>query len=251
MTQNEPFASNIPFMMTVGNHESTPGTKTNATGGPYPQEYAAFTQRFRMPKNGNPVEPNFYYSYQIGPAYFISVDGENDYSVGSAQHAWLDATMAAVDRTVHPWLFVCMHHPVLSSDSDEAPDHTPGGPRSVALEPLFLKHAVDVVFQGHQHNYERTAATFNGTVMTLPDANNTYHAPTAPIYIVQGNSGAVLDGDKWIAPTPWSLVRDGSDYSYGEMSLSTQDGFRVLEYTITGAVDKVVHDHWIVEKPVA
>lgn len=130
--------------------ESTPGTKTNATGGPYPQEYAAFTQRFRMPRNGNPVEPNFYYTYATGPAYFVSVDGENDYAAGSVQHAWLDATLAAVDRTVHPWLFAVMHHPVLSSDSDEAPDHTPGGPRSIALEPLFLKYKVDVVFQGHQ-----------------------------------------------------------------------------------------------------
>lgn len=88
--------------------------------------------------------------------------------------------------------------------------------------------------------------------MTLPTgANNTYDSPAAPIYIVQGNSGAVLDGDKWIAPTPWSLVRDGGDYGYGEMSLSTEGGSHVLTYTFTGAVDKVVHDHWRVVKPAA
>ena len=146
VTQNEPFASNIPFMMTVGNHESTPGTKTNASG-TFPQEYASFTSRFRMPHNGNPSEPNFYFSYSMGPAFFISVDGENDFSVGSAQHTWLDATLAAVDRAVYPWVFAVMHHPILSSDSNEVPDHTPGGPRSTALEPLLLKYAVDVVFQ--------------------------------------------------------------------------------------------------------
>ena len=146
--QNQPFAATAPFMMTVGNHESTPGTTTNSSGGPFPLEYAAFTARFRMPANGG--SGNYFYHYSIGPAFFVSVDGEHDISVGSAQHAWLAATLAAVDRSVHPWLFAVMHHPVLSSDSDEAPDHTPGGPRSVALEPLFLQYKVDVVFQGHQ-----------------------------------------------------------------------------------------------------
>jgi len=92
-------------------------------------------------------------------------------------------------------------------------------------------------------------------VLGLPDANNTYNAPPAPIYIVQGNSGAVLDENKWIAPQPWSLVRDGADYGYGEMSLSSSSSSsfttHILEYTFTGSIDHKLHDHWRIVKPAA
>ena len=176
------------------------------------------------------------------------MDSEHDWSVGSAQWVWIDAAMAAVNRSVTPWLFVTLHHPILSSDSDEVPDHIPGGPKSIALEPLFRKHGVDVVWQGHQHNYERTAAVFNGTVVGLPDANGIYNAPGAPIYIVAGTSGAVLDYEKWIAPTPWSLVRDGDNYGYTRLELRTTAKGRELASSFIDIEGKV-KDAWGIVKP--
>jgi hypothetical protein len=53
-------------------------------------------------------------------------------------------------------------------------------------------------------------------VVTLPDAQNVYHNPGAPVYVVQGTAGAVLDYEKWIPATNWSLVRDGDNYGFGE-----------------------------------
>jgi hypothetical protein len=58
--QNEPFSSSAPFMMTVGNHESSPGTVTNASG-TFNQTFAAFSARFRMPSNGN---ANLWFAYE-------------------------------------------------------------------------------------------------------------------------------------------------------------------------------------------
>jgi len=200
-----------------------------------------------MPANG---DANFYFSWPMGPVFFISVDSEHDLAPGSPQHAWINATLAAVDRSVHPWIVATMHHPVLSSDSDEVPDHTPGGARGAALEPLFREWGVDVVVQGHQHNYERTAAVYNGTVVGLPDAANAYHAPGAPVYIVAGTSGAVLDYEKWIAPTPWSLVRDGDNYGYSRFEFATANGNRTLTASFVG-VDGKIHDAWSIVKPVA
>lgn len=113
-----------------------------------------------------------------------------------------------------------------------------------------LRHKVDCVFQGHQHNYERTAAVYaaTGEVLTLPDANNVYTDPAAPVYIVQATAGAVLDYEKWIAPTNWSLVRDGDNYGFGMMSLNTTaDGRRLLSYTFVD-IDNKVHDTWSIVK---
>ena len=56
--QNENFSSTAPWMMTVGNHESTPGSLINASG-TFDQQFAAFSARWRMPRNGF---DNFYYS---------------------------------------------------------------------------------------------------------------------------------------------------------------------------------------------
>jgi hypothetical protein len=113
-----------------------------------------------------------------------------------------------------------------------------------------------VVFQGHQHNYERTAAVYaaTGEVVALPaGGGNVYTAPGAPVYIVQGTAGAVLDYNKWIAATNWSLVRDGDDYGFGRLTLNTSaDGStRQLFYSFVGATDHLVHDSWSIVKPAA
>lgn len=50
--QNENFTATAPFMTSVGNHESTPGNLTNVSG-TFPLEFAAFSARYRMPRNGN------------------------------------------------------------------------------------------------------------------------------------------------------------------------------------------------------
>ena len=82
--------------------------------------------------------------------------------------------------------------------------------------------------------------------MGMPDANNVYTSPPAPIYINQATAGAVIDSS-WIKPTPeWSLVR-GSTYGYGRMSLSTQGSSRTLAYEYADTKGGVV-DKWSIVK---
>ncbi len=96
---------------------------------------------------------NYYYYYDRAPFRVVALNTEEPYAQGSTQWEWLNATLAATDRTVTPWLFVSLHRPVLSADDSEAGAHVPGCPLSLALEPLVFAHAVDVVFQGHQRAY--------------------------------------------------------------------------------------------------
>lgn len=124
--QNEPFSSTMPFMMTVGNHESTPGTMTNASG-TFPQPFAAFSTRWRMPANG---VANYQFSYTWGPCQFVSINSEADLSNNSPQWLWLESQLSSADRSVTPWLFVVLHRPIISADKDESGDHVPGSPRS-------------------------------------------------------------------------------------------------------------------------
>ena len=182
-----------PSLLPFSNHESTPGKLINSSG-TFPSEFGSFTARWRMPRTpgGN---GNIWYSYTHGPAMWVAMSSEHDYSEGSPQWLFIQSQFAACNRSQYPWLFLSLHRPIYSVDNDEVPSHVPGGPLSVALEPLMRKYGVDVVFQGHEHISERSSAVFNGTTITSPDANNVYNSPGAPIYIVQGNSGADLDFD--------------------------------------------------------
>ena len=71
----------------------------------------------------------------------------------------------------------------------------------------------------HQHVYERIHPNWNGTVVSLPSGpNNTYTNPGAPLYIVAANSGAVLNGNKFITPLPsWEAAHVYDKYGFGRM----------------------------------
>jgi len=64
------------------------------------------------------------------------------------QLAWLEKELAASGSD---WKICFFHHPLYSSGEH----HGSNIELREQLEPLFVKHAVDVVFTGHEHFYER------------------------------------------------------------------------------------------------
>ncbi|SDX95716.1 Calcineurin-like phosphoesterase [Amycolatopsis xylanica] len=93
--------------------------------------------------NGKP-----YYSYNIGDFHFVALDSDPVYNGGgSDQVSWLRKDLAANSKScvIGYW-----HHPRFNSGQD-------GDQKSVApLWNEFSKAKADVVFQGHDHHYERT-----------------------------------------------------------------------------------------------
>ena len=68
--------------------------------------------------------------------------------VDKAQLEWLDKELAASGSE---WKIVFFHHPLYSSGET----HGSAEQQRALLEPLFLKHGVNVVLSGHEHFYER------------------------------------------------------------------------------------------------
>ena len=66
---------------------------------------------FPLPPPATAASP--YYSYAAGPITLVVISTEHDFTTGSAQHTWLAATLAAVNRTVTPFLVVSMHRPMV------------------------------------------------------------------------------------------------------------------------------------------
>ena len=75
--------------------------------------------------------------------------------VDAAQLEWLDR---ALRESAARWQVVAMHHPIHSPSRRRFWIFGRRGPDvrlRAQLEPLFVEHGVDVVFQGHQHLYAR------------------------------------------------------------------------------------------------
>jgi len=109
-----------------------------------------------------------WYSVEKDNLYFIVLDSNSDCSIGSEQYLWLENNLQNINKNIK-FIIAIFHHPPFSTgphDEDEK------GLRQTIV-PLFEQYGVDIVFNGHDHDYE----------MSL--YNNIY-------YIVTGGGGAPL-----------------------------------------------------------
>jgi len=89
-----------------------------------------------------------WYSFDCANAHFVMLDSCLPLEPASEQYQWLAADLSATDKR---WRFAVFHYPLYSSGkyrSDVALRR--------AIEPVLQKYDVDVVFVGHDHDYERT-----------------------------------------------------------------------------------------------
>jgi len=129
----------VPIFPSLGNHDVE--TKN---GAPY-------LETFHLPRN-NPEDTGRYYSFDWGNAHFVALDSELYYDDEGGdpkrQKAWLERDLG---ETRQPWKFVFFHRPPYSSS-----EHGSDLVVREDLEPILARHGVDVVFNGHDHDYERT-----------------------------------------------------------------------------------------------
>ncbi len=162
--------AHVPIWPVLGNHD------VMVAGG------RAFLDNFVLPRNGPAgVGPERNYSFDYADAHVAAVDTDLDEATLRDRVApWLRRDMAASGKR---WRFVFFHHPPYSSGPH-------GENRRVqrALVPALTAAGVDVVFNGHDHAYERIQPQ-NGVVYVVTGAggNGLYprkqtHAYTARFY---------------------------------------------------------------------
>jgi 3',5'-cyclic AMP phosphodiesterase CpdA len=86
-----------------------------------------------------------YYAYARRNVRFFALDSTR---MDAKQLAWLETSLAEAKED---WKICYFHHPLYSNASR----HGSSVDLRVVLEPIFVKHGVDVVFTGHDHVYER------------------------------------------------------------------------------------------------
>lgn len=125
----------VPFYATLGNHDEV--------------EQRHF-ELFNM-------KGNRYYTFTVGSIAFFALDTNR---MDSEQLRWLESSLRSSNDK---WKVAFFHHPLYSS----AGRHGSQVELRSALEPLFVRFGVDVVFAGHDHLYERVKPQKGITYFTV------------------------------------------------------------------------------------
>jgi hypothetical protein len=244
---NQTSAAYRAWMPCPGNHE------VEFDNGP--QGFTSYLTRYLLPDNGVPWFRGRWYSFQVGSVLFISLDADDvvyqdagafvagpapltpvastgnppiepgtsfyiqGYS-GGTQTAWLQRTLASArsDPSID-WIIAQMHQcPCSSSVLGNGSDL---GIRQQWL-PLFDQYQVDLVLNGHDHDYERSFPTrgFDNNV-------GTEVATGAPVQTMRPHP--VTTDDTGVFDTSLGTVHlvlgcGGTDANLDEYGVDTADG---------------------------
>ena len=186
-------AASTPWMFATGNHDMEALYDDNQAGGAS-HGYGGHAARLDLPRNGPSACPSVY-TFRHGTVGVISLDA-NDLSTeiptnagysGGAQTAWLRQTLAALraDAGVD-WIVAFFHHCAFATSKSHASD---AGVRA-AVAPLFDEFSVDLVLQGHNHQYERTNPIRRGrSVVQAPDGATVRPETDGTTYVCVGSGG--------------------------------------------------------------
>lgn len=193
LAQIEPLSSRVPWMVAFGNHDMESWYSPNGYGGN--------EARFTLPGNGfDAASAPGVYSFVHGNVGVVSVDA-NDVSyeipankgyTGGKQTAWLDKRLTELRaRADVDFVVVFHHHCAFSTTSSHASE---GGVREQWV-PLYEKHQVDLVVNGHNHVYERTDAIRDNAVgRAVPIGASTDPTKDGIVYVTAGGGGRDLYG---------------------------------------------------------
>ena len=129
----------VPLFGALGNHEANSSLYLSA---------------FHLPGNEQ------WYSFDYGDVHVVAlqVDGYGSVSSDSEQITWLENDLA---HAAQSWKVVFFHYPPYSSGA-----HGSDLTVRAVLEPIFVRHGVDLVFNGHDHDYERSVVSHTVYVVT-------------------------------------------------------------------------------------
>lgn len=137
-------------------------------------------QRYYKPFN---LGGNRYRTFKKGNVRFFVIDSNY---LDPRQLEWLDKELASSGSD---WKIAYFHHPLYTTAR-----RGPEVEVRAVLEPLFVKHGVDVVFSGHEHIYER------------------YKPQKGIYYFTVGGAAKLRKGDT--RPSPLLAARFDSDRSF-------------------------------------
>ena len=158
------------FKGALGNHDT--------------QDQSVYSQLFGQ-------SDSWFYSFDKQGVHFVAMNSEEAFGPGSSQYKFINQDLqSASGRSDVNWIIVYLHQPMYTSPSH----HDPVSSLRDAYHPLFDKYDVDLVLQGHNHNYQRSfPIAYNSKDPSQPivtsNENSVYNDPAGQIYAEVGTGG--------------------------------------------------------------
>jgi hypothetical protein len=171
----------------IGNHEHTIYAQTYGNSS-YESPYLLnqYMRHFGLTKQ--------YDSFNYQNVHFIAMSTEVPFHVGSEQYKFIKSDLAATSTNSSiNWIIVYFHNPMYSSPNRVIPNNIS---RDI-YHPLFDKYGVDLILQGHNHNYQRSyplkynPSNSSNPIITTTEKNK-YNDPTGAIFVIVGTGGQSL-----------------------------------------------------------
>jgi hypothetical protein len=197
-----------------------------------------------------------YYSYNIGNVHIVTMSTEDAVTIGSQQYNFvLKDLEAAASNPNLMWIIVSLHEPLYSSPNTCGDSGCSGNKNFRDLfHPLFDKYGVDLVLEGHVHNYERSyPIMYNAKDPSSPIitscSKDTYDNPNGQIYSIVGTGGVNLHGLSDKAP----FMANQQDSKFGILHIQitdnkllalfiSNDGSSMDQFTITKTTRRLISD---------
>jgi hypothetical protein len=198
----------------IGNHENNPS-----------EDFSTYMSHFGL---SNP-----YYSYNYQNIHVLTIATESSFSSGSSQYNFVvnDLQTASQNPNIK-WIIVNFHKVMYTSPNtcgSSSCSNTGSTAQSLRnnYHALFDQYGVDLVLQGHVHNYQRTYPIkySGGSSPTITDSNsNNYIDPQGEIFATVGTGGVNFHALSGKA----AFVVSQQDSKFGGLNLDfTNNGTKV------------------------
>lgn len=186
-----------------------------------------------------------YYFFNYQNVHFIALATEIPFDKNSSQYSFVKEDLEKVSKN-HDirWIIVYCYRPQYSSPSV----HPGNGDLRDIFHPLFQKYKVDLILQGHNHNYQRSyPINYNEATpldpIILDHSLRSYRDPEGQLYLIIGTGGAQphrLGGE-----APFIAFQHEG---YGFLDLSLTNNGRNLTGTFYATNDGSIKDSFTVIK---
>lgn len=160
--------ASVPLMPVTGNHEEIDNNAKR------------FVSHFMVPDNGAEGSiTGTTYSFDYSNAHFVVLNTESNID---GQTEWLRKDLAGTDK---PWIIVAMHRGAYGGSSYK---------KVKEWVEVFDEFKVDLVLQGHNHEYSRSFPLRNGEV--VGDGERAVTGKEGTVYVVTNSSGQKFNKKK-------------------------------------------------------